>query len=376
MKLLHISDLHIGKKLGNHSITEDMRHILFDCVLGEAVELYSPDGLIISGDLYDVSSPSQESIRLLDSFLTKAAEISLPVFIVSGNHDSAYRVSYGRDFFCRHGVHISCPYTAESGIYTAECAGADIALLPFVSLEQLRACYPEEKFADMTQAVGFVLKKAGLPRADRPCVLAAHQTVGRGDFVVGKLDCVSPEVFDGFVYTALGHYHSPHSCAENVRYCGAPLAFSRKDAAKPQRFIDVITVEDDKASVLQHEIVPLRKTRIITGTAREILSDRFEPSDDFIYFTLTGESDVENMAERLSEKYPNYVNIEYGFTDNKDLGGESFAEVRHASFRELFSGFGQFMRGCEPDEELTALAEEIFREAERSVNTEGTEHDT
>lgn len=92
MKFLHLADLHIGKRVCEHSMLEDQKHILASVV--EAVVAEKPDGVLIAGDVYDKSVPSAEAVAVLDDFLVKLSETGSKVFVISGNHDSAERVAF------------------------------------------------------------------------------------------------------------------------------------------------------------------------------------------------------------------------------------------------------------------------------------------
>lgn len=378
MTLFHISDLHLGKRVGSHDITEDMRHILFGEILDKAVEMYSPDGIIVAGDIYDTVSPPPESVRLFDEFITAAVGKGLSVYMISGNHDNPQLVSYGRTLLKNSGVHISRPYSAD-GVVVVQAGDYDIALLPHISMEQIRACYPEETVEDMSVAVRLVLKKAGIPHSERPCVLVAHLAVGTGAAVIGKLDNVAPSVFEGFAYTALGHYHSSIDCGNNVKYSGAPLCFNRGDAAKPQKYLDILTLSAEGVSREQYEFSPKRGARIIRDTLENILSDIYPASDDYIWFIVTQTDEKMNVAERIAAKFPCYVSIDYATTSGKSAQNEEqIVKVKALDFGELFKGFASLVRGEEPDEELTALAAELFSESKLLVEKKegGAQDDT
>ena len=399
MRLFHISDLHIGKRPGRRDMTEELRHILMDIVLGEAYDAYRPDGLIIAGDIYDRSLPSSESVALFDEFLIRAAELSLPLYIISGNHDSDRRISYGRDIFRRSGVHISRPFTGDGSLYIAQAGGVDIVLMPYISLERLRSVYPDEDIPDMTAGMRLVFSRNGLPRRDRPCVIAAHQAVGRfgsekatvcaccqfGDSdsktfsrntnqntapvcarAAGTLELIDPDVFEGFAYAALGHFHSPMSPAENVRYCGSPLCYSKSEAARqPHKSLDIIDIEEGSSAAVEHfPLTPLHETRIISDSLSAILSDKHPPSDDYLYITITANDTPDDLpcgktnSELIGGKFPNYIGIAYEMrsTAQDSVGGAYSAP----SFEELLGGFYREMCGGEIDDELLSLACDIF----------------
>lgn len=373
MRLFHTGDLHIGKRPGNRSLADDIREVMLGQVLGTAFEKYRPDGLIIAGDIYDRSAPSAEAVAVFDEIISRAAELSLPLYIISGNHDSDRRISYGREIFLRGGVHISRPFTADSGIYTAQCGGVDIALMPYVSKEQVKSCFPDESIETATDAVRTVLAHSGLPRGGRPCVLAAHLAVGNfGADAVGTLDLVAPSVFEGFAYTALGHFHTPRNAAENVRYCGSPLCYSQSEAQRgAQKYLDVIDIAEDGAVSVEHfPLKPLHEVRLITDSLENILSDKHPASEDYVYVTITENDSFGSNAERIGRKFPNYVSISYKLAGAQAEGDIPTAESTELSFGELLSGFYKEMCGREIGAELLKTAEDIFEECRRGEDTE------
>ena len=93
MKLFHLSDLHIGKRVNEFSMLEDQKYILGQIL--KAAKEHQPEGIILAGDIYDKPVPAAEAVQVFDDFLTSLNEMGLPVFMISGNHDSPERVSYG-----------------------------------------------------------------------------------------------------------------------------------------------------------------------------------------------------------------------------------------------------------------------------------------
>ncbi len=367
MRFFHISDLHIGKQLGSLDLTDDLRCVLLNQVLGSAYREHKPDGLIISGDIYDRASPSAEAVELFDEFLSRAAEMRLPVYAISGNHDNAQRVSYGRRLFSRSGIFVSEPFSTETPVTVIPCGNIDIALLPYISAELAEQCFPEEEIGDVTAAVKLALSKGGVPREGRPCILVAHQSVaGSLAAPIGTLDSVSPRVFKPFAYTALGHFHMPRNAgAENIRYCGSPLCYSQREAAEPQKFIDVIDIAGDgSAAVLHHPITPPHPVRIITGSYEELISEGTAASEDYLYIVIRGENAESDAARRLLNKFPNCVNIRYELTHEEAQAEHSYTEME---FGELFGNFFSLTMGRELTPELLETAKKLFEKSEGAV---------
>ena len=108
MKLIHLSDLHLGKKVHEASMLEDQRYILQE-ILG-IIDEEAPEAVLIAGDVYDKSVPSAEAVRLLDDFLVELSKRPLQTCLISGNHDSPERLSFGGRLMEKSGVHIAPVY--------------------------------------------------------------------------------------------------------------------------------------------------------------------------------------------------------------------------------------------------------------------------
>ena len=92
MKILHTSDLHIGKRVNEYSMLDEQKFILDE--IRDIAQAEQPDVIILAGDIYDKSIPSAEAVSLFDEFLVGLAKLGKAVFIISGNHDSPERISF------------------------------------------------------------------------------------------------------------------------------------------------------------------------------------------------------------------------------------------------------------------------------------------
>ena len=253
MKLLHISDLHIGKRMNEFPMIEDQKYILDQiCAIAEGIQA---DGVIIAGDIYDKAVPSAEAVQLFDYFLTRLSENGRKVFAISGNHDSAERIAFGAKLMSRSDVFVSPVYDGTIDKIQLEDRYGELCiyLLPFLKPVSVRHALEGEAGADMPESYQEAVKAAiGRLKID-PCarnVLAAHQFVTGAsrceseDVVVGGLDNVDVEIFDAFDYVALGHIHSPQSVGrETVRYCGTPLKYSFSEV-KQEKSVTVVELKE------------------------------------------------------------------------------------------------------------------------------------
>ena len=261
MKLVHLSDLHLGKRVHEFPMLEDQHYILQEIL--EIIDREKPDAVLIAGDVYDRSVPSTEAVGMLDDFLVDLTARALPVMLISGNHDSPERLAFGGRVMERSRIHISPVYSGEVSPVTLEDGHGpvDFFLLPFLKPATVRACFPEEKIESTDDAVRCAVRH--LPRdPSRRSVLIAHQfvtgaaTCDSEELFVGGSDNVGADAFEGFDYVALGHLHGPQSIG-NVRYCGSPLKYSFSEMKQKK---GVTIVELGEKGALSVESVPLTKS--------------------------------------------------------------------------------------------------------------------
>ncbi|MCD8200587.1 MAG: exonuclease SbcCD subunit D, partial [Clostridia bacterium] len=234
MKFIHLADLHLGKRVHEQSMTDDQRYILDE--ITEITEKEAPAAVLVAGDVYDKGIPSTEAIGLFDDFLVGLSKKKIPVFVISGNHDSAERLSFASRLIETAGVHICPAYDGKTVRYTLEDENGpvNIYLLPFIKPANVRAVHGDAEIGSYTDAVRIAVSDMRVNTAERN-VLVAHQFVTGAErcdseeMTIGGLDNVDAGVFDVFDYVALGHIHSPQfieSGNKRIRYCGTPIKYS------------------------------------------------------------------------------------------------------------------------------------------------------
>lgn len=364
MKLIHLSDLHLGKRIYGYSVMEDQRYIL-EQILG-IVENEKPEGVILAGDLYDKSIPPAEAVRLFDWFLTELSRRNLSVFAISGNHDSAERIAFGSGLMSGKGVHLSPVYDGEvkkvelKDEYGPVC----IWLLPFLKPVMVRQALKEEKIEGYQNAVETVIGRMDMDPSKRN-VIVAHQFVTGASLCeseeinVGGLDQIGAEVFADFDYTALGHIHSPQRAgSDRIRYCGTPLKYSFSEAEQTKSVTVVELHEKGKVEIRTVPLTPLRDMRKIRGTYMELMSPSFYQAgnrEDYMHITLTDEEDIPDGLQKLRVVYPNLMQLTYDnlrTQSNQEICVEE--DVEQKSELELFEDFYRIQNNQGLSEEQTS----------------------
>ena len=313
MIFLHLSDLHLGRRLYDVSLLSDQQTILQQIL--DLLDSHGADAVLLAGDIYDKPIPSAEAVRLLDWFLTQLANRKKPVFLVSGNHDSAERVAFGARLLDRGGIYVSPVLEGITQPVTLEDAYGSVRvyLLPFVKPVHVRRIFPDAEICTYTDAVKAVVD-AWSPDSSVRNVLVAHQFVTGGvrseseAVSVGGLDDVSAEVFEPFDYVALGHLHGAQSVSrETIRYCGTPLAYSFSEEA-PRSVTWVELGEKGQVCVSQTPLTPARPVQTLRGTFDELLQGQ---SENYLRIILQDEEDIPYAMPRLRHRYPNLLRLEY-----------------------------------------------------------------
>ena len=346
MKLIHLSDLHIGKRVNEVSMIADQEYILLQIL--RIIDDEKPDAVLICGDVYDKSVPSAEAVTLFDDFLCRLAKREIPVLIISGNHDSPERLAFGKVFLERAHIHVSPVYDgkAESVTISDDHGEVDFWLLPFVKPAHVKRFYPDEGIESYTDALRVAVAQMALDPARRN-VLLTHQfvtgaaTCDSEDISVGGSDNVDAAVFDDFDYVALGHLHGAQNIGSSrIRYCGTPLKYSFSEAGHHK---SVTVVKLGKKGDLELELRPLlprRDLRIIRGTFEEVTEKSFyeaTDTDDYLQVTLTDEEDVPEALGKLRVIYPNLMKLTYDNTRTRTSHIIEGAEhVQRKSPLELF----------------------------------------
>ncbi|MBQ8179120.1 MAG: exonuclease SbcCD subunit D [Candidatus Methanomethylophilaceae archaeon] len=361
MRFVHISDLHIGKRLREASLEADQEHILRS--IADIATGVSADAVLIAGDVYDTSTPNVDSVRMLDRFLTDLTDRGLEVFLISGNHDSPERLGFGSRMMEHGHLFVSGVFSGTTDRHTVVRGGeeVDVHLLPFVKPVHVRRLHPDEDIQSYDDAVRVALSASDI-RDGVPSILVTHQFVVSGGasprltesetMHVGGTEAVDVSNFDMFDYVALGHIHSPQRVGrDTVRYCGTPLKYSKSEA-KDGKSVTVVDVTADGVDITTVPLVPLRDVRVVRGPLEGLIAaGKDDPGrDDLVFAEL--EDDAMDAMSRLREVYPNLLSLEVPrrSPDGSDADPWDGRTAGPPDTEALFRAFFLSRTGREPSE--------------------------
>lgn len=367
MKFLHISDIHLGKRLHGASLFEDQ-----DAILEQYINLAARpdcDAVLIAGDVYNRAQPQPEAIARFSGFLTELAMLKKPVFIVRGNHDGEAQVAYAAPLLAGSRVYINRPYCGEMDRIVLRDGHGEIHvwLLPYIKPVQARRAFPGEKIENYADAVAVTLAHAEIDPAVRN-VLVTHQYVMGAEISdseersVGGLDQIPPSVFEMFDYVALGHLHKSQTMAGGrIRYCGAPMVYSF-DECSQKKSATLVTL-GEKGAENEFEFVPLAPVHTclrLEGAMDELM--KRPRTEDFVQIILTDEVRPLDPVGTLRVTYPNLLNLMF-LNRMGELSPQELPQFEApADPLSHFAEFFEYQNERAPSEEMLEIIRNIINE--------------
>lgn len=372
MKLVHLADLHLGKKVNEFSMIDDQEYILKEII--NIIDDEKTDGVLVAGDVFDRPIPSEEAIKLWDDFLNAMAKRNIQVFAISGNHDSAVRFAEHTSLMDSTGIHLSPEYNGKTKKYQIEKQGVkvNIYLLPFIKPIHVRHYFPDEDINNYTDACRVAIENMQVNKEELN-ILIAHQFVTGAtrcdseEISVGGLDNVDVTVFEDFDYVALGHIHGKQTIGrDTIRYSGTPLkySFSEKNHVKSVTVIEIDSKKD--ISVREVNLTPRRDMAEIRGKCSDLIqgiSNENVDANDYLQVVLTDENDVPNAMSDLRRVYPNIMKLSYDNTRTReDRSLELNRDVEKKSPIDLFKEFYENQNNQSLTDEQREFMEELIEE--------------
>lgn len=380
MKLMHLADLHIGKRVHGFSMLKDQQYILEQIL--KLVDQERPDCVLMAGDIYDKPVPSAEAVTVFDDFLAGLYERQVCVCLISGNHDSAERLDFGGRIFESRDIHVSGRYDGTDRMVELEdeYGLVRIWLLPFVRPAAMRPYAPEVcSYQEAVEAAVAHMKGSSWDSARN--VLLAHQFVINGgqlpetceseELSLGTLDHVDMSVFESFDYVALGHLHGPQQVGRStVRYAGSLLKYSFSERHQKKSVTMVELGQKGQVEIRQIPLKPWHDLRQIQGTMDELLQQGMaleehpgNSREDYICAVLTDEGQIYDALGRLRAVYPNLMRLEFA-RESREFAQAAvrMEQMRSLTAIELFEEFYEKQRQQPLSQEGRRVVEDMLEE--------------
>ena len=365
MKIIHLSDLHIGLNWFNRSMLDDQKYILNQ--ISEIIEENKPDAIVIAGDIYDKAIPSAEAVKIFDDFIS-GLSVRVPnteIMIISGNHDSSQRIDIFRKILSLHKIHMIGNPPQKPTDYIEKVTLNDIYgnvnfyLLPFIKPSMVRMIInDEDNNISYNTAVHKIIERENIDTNERN-IIVSHQfyipfgksikDIERMDserITVGNIDAVYADILEKFDYSALGHIHKPSIVGKNnIRYCGTPLAYSISEAGQQKNVIMIELAEKGNIKTTAIPLKPLHEVRIIKGTLNEILNQSY---DDYVSVILTETPQQTDISARIIEAFPNLLEIRY--SSRNSTYSDIINKPETTTAKNIFELCEYFVKGLNNDE--------------------------
>ncbi|PXC94678.1 exonuclease SbcCD subunit D [Listeria monocytogenes] len=370
MKFLHTADLHLGKIVSGVSMLAEQEYILAQ--ITKIAEEEQVDALILAGDLYDRAVPPADAVKVLNDILVKwNVELGIPIFAISGNHDSAERLAFGSQWYESSKLYMKGKCTSQ--FEAISFMDAEVWLVPYHEPAIIREAFADNSIRSFEDAMQAVTKQIRSKwDTSKAQILVGHAFVSGGipsdserQLAIGNVDRVSTDCFDGFTYTALGHLHHPHAIRHpSIFYSGSPLKYSFSEA-NDHKSVRIVELEGKElVSVTERFLTLKHDMRIISGTLAELTENLVENPDDFFQVNLMDEGALIDPMGKLRQFYPNILHLERKKQTLKETQ-DNFEEIMKKDDLELFGQFFEHVNGTELTETQKQKLADVFEQARK-----------
>ncbi len=378
MKIIHTSDWHIGKIINDFSMINDQKYILNEFI--KLLDKENPDVIIIAGDIYDRSIPPIEAVELLNEILFKIIiDRKIKVLAISGNHDSAERLSFGSEILEKNGLYI----VGNNNLFkkvtiNKNDTNINFYLIPYQNPSSVRNISKDDKIKTHNDAMSYIVQNIKEEiNKDEVNIIVCHGYVANFESIeeletseserrlsIGGTDLIDVDIFDEFDYVALGHLHKAQKVKRNeVRYSGTLLKYSFSEVNN-KKSITILDIKNKGINIRLESIKPIRDMRIIEGDIDDILKEGINLSygrDDYLKIILTDDGEIINPMEKIRSVYKNTMVITKKRvikSDNKDLISKEFINTKDEF--ELFKDFYEYLDESKLTDEKEKTLKEVI----------------
>lgn len=378
MRILHTADWHLGKIVNEFSMLNLQEDYLKNLV--KQTKELDVDVVIMAGDLYDRAIPPKEAVSLANRIFTKLTqEVGIPVLVIAGNHDSNERIEYGAELLAGSRLYIEG--TSKKTTRKVTIDGVNFYLLPYDDHRNIRGILNDDTIRTPEEALKAQLREIKTDwNPDEINILLYHgfvinhstdetleESESERPLSIGTVDFVSAETLADFDYVALGHLHKAQKVMnEKIRYSGSPIKYSKSEANHKKKNL-LVEISDEELTVESLEITPTKDLRVIRGMYEEIIK---EASEDYVFFELEDTEYVLDAMNRLRQKYPYAMGLEYIYSKEKQKH-EVYHSKENLKKKELDALFNEFYEeniGMPLNEDQEAAVVASFEEINEKEN--------
>ena len=377
MKFIHTADWHLGKLFYGQYLTDEQEWYLKHQFL-PLLDEEKPDVVLLAGDVYDRSVPPSEAVDLFDWAISEIVGVRhIPFLVISGNHDSGERLSFGSRLLASSGLYIAGDLSRMTGpVFLSDAAGkVAFAPLPYIETAQVRTALSREDLHTHEEAEQALSEwmLAQIPEGTRRIAIAHDFVTASGvtavesdserPLAIGGAEAVSADIFRPYQYTALGHLHGPQKAgSDTIRYSGSLLKYSFSEEHQKKGAVIGEIDSEGQVAVRFEALSPRRDVRTIQGTLEELLTLDDPAPDDFLQADLMDDKPQLNVMDRLRDRYPNMMTIRTHFHFAEDKGDRSLARQKVGMF-DMVQAFAEDARqGHRLDSAEEALLKDILKE--------------
>lgn len=365
LRILHTSDWHLGRQLKSHNRYNEFTNFLN--WLEITIKTRNIDALIISGDIFDNSTPTVQAQTLYYSFLNKLADTHCRhTVIISGNHDSPSFLDAPSGILKRNNIHVTglaSHNPCDEVLTLSDKNGTPeliVCAVPYLRDRDVRTVSRDTSPDDTERALtagirshyAQVLEHARKLQGDSdiPVIAMGHMFIrgghtrpddGTRQLYVGTALQINADIFpDWLTYTALGHLHSPQKCGrENIRYSGSPIPMGFGESGQ-KKSVCIVELEGRECTGIEEVEVPLfQRIERVNGDYGQIFSQleilAAQNVSVWCDVTYTGEGTASGLHDRIQEFTKAFPLVEVLSVHDEGTSGVIISEGKRISLENI-----------------------------------------
>lgn len=359
MKILHTSDWHIGKKVNEISMFENQKYVfeqIYEIIKNEKVDV-----VVMAGDVYDKSIVDTESIKFLEEILNKiVVECGAKIILISGNHDSAIRISFLNTFLENSGIFICGKFDGKINkiILNDEFGEINFYPLSYFNEDEIKHIFNSEEIKNFDDAFKKIIQTTEVDYSQR------NVFIGHGYFAnknmeeiiesdserrlsIGGQEVIDVGIIENFDYVALGHLHANQKIIhDHIRYSGSIVKYSFSEMKHKKSVCIVELFEKGNVSIKKIDLKCKYDMKQIEGFIDVLLSKEFYENLnvlDYYRVILHDSIGLSDPVSRLRKVYKNVMEVK--FKDNEMINNnESNFQSEDISSKNSFELFEEFYK--------------------------------